>query len=165
MSVSQHSSISQADDCSSPYARVRSPSHAYDKVRPAEHPYAQLKGADGANRSTPSASTSNAISETNGINGESLSRRDSQQSLLDTIDGRQPVIPAASAIAGRVSASQELPYMTPPIVQSQQFFSGDSQDSSSKNLIHMRRTVDIKRILPLQKGTPVSVFASHWLIS
>lgn len=132
ISVSQHSSISQADDCSSPYARVRSPSHAYDKVRPAEHPYAQLKGADGGNRSTSAASTSNAISETNGINGESLSRRGSQQSLLDTIDGRQPVIPAASAIAGRVSASQELPYMTPPIVQSQQFFSGDSQDSSSK---------------------------------
>lgn len=45
----------------------------------------------------------------------------------------QQVIPAASAIAGRVSASQELPYMTPPIVQpQQQYFSGDSQDSSSK---------------------------------
>lgn len=43
----------------------------------------------------------------------------------------QQVIPAASAIAGRVSASQELPYMTPPIVQPQQYFSGDSQDSSS----------------------------------
>lgn len=134
--MSQHSSISQADDCSSPYARVRSPSHAYDKVRPAEHPYAQLKVADGGGtRSTPTASTSNAIAETNGINGDSLSRRGSQQSLLDSIDGRQPTIPAASAIAGRVSASQELPYMTPPIVQSQQFFSGDSQDSSSKNSI------------------------------
>lgn len=45
----------------------------------------------------------------------------------------QQVIPAASAIAGRVSASQELPYMTPPIVQPQQHFSGDSQDSSSKS--------------------------------
>lgn len=132
--MSQHSSISQADDCSSPYARVRSPSHAYDKVRPAEHPYAQLKVTEGSGtRSTTAASTSNAIAETNGINGETLSRRGSQQSLLDTIDGRQPTIPAASAIAGRVSASQELPYMTPPIVQSQQFFSGDSQDSSSKN--------------------------------
>lgn len=44
------------------------------------------------------------------------------------------IIPAASAIAGRVSASQELPYMTPPIVQPQQHFSGDSQDSSSMHL-------------------------------
>ena len=40
--VSQHSSISQADDVSSPYARVKSPVHAYDKLRIAEHPYAQL---------------------------------------------------------------------------------------------------------------------------
>uniref|UniRef100_A0A182LTV8 Uncharacterized protein n=1 Tax=Anopheles culicifacies TaxID=139723 RepID=A0A182LTV8_9DIPT len=41
-SVSQHSSISQADDISSPYARVRSPPHAYDKLRRMEHPYAQV---------------------------------------------------------------------------------------------------------------------------
>lgn len=41
-SVSQHSSISQADDISSPYARVRSPPHAYDKLRRTEHPYAQV---------------------------------------------------------------------------------------------------------------------------
>lgn len=42
-SVSQHSSISQADDISSPYARVRSPPHAYDKLRRGvEHPYAQV---------------------------------------------------------------------------------------------------------------------------
>lgn len=45
-------------------------------------------------------------------------------------------IDASAAISGRISASQELPYMTPPIVAqqmpSQQHFSGDSQDSSSK---------------------------------
>ncbi len=41
-------------------------------------------------------------------------------------------VSAASAIAGRISASQELPYMTPPIAPPQQHFSGDSQDSSSK---------------------------------
>lgn len=40
----------------------------------------------------------------------------------------EPVnIPAASAVAGGIAASYELPYMTPPIN-----FSGDSQDSSSK---------------------------------
>lgn len=136
-SISQHSSLSQADDISSPYASVRSPPHAYDKIRKAEHPYAQLQ---------PTAA--NAIAETNSNN----SRRASSESLLgsdvENPGTRQAEIPAASAIAGRVSASQELPYMTPPIVQSQppaqqpssllpsnapppqQHFSGDSQDSS-----------------------------------
>ena len=33
--------MSQADD-SSPYARVRSPQHAYDKLKKTEHPYAQV---------------------------------------------------------------------------------------------------------------------------
>lgn len=48
------------------------------------------------------------------------------------MDGNAPrqEIPAASAIAGRISASQDLPYMTPPIIQPQLHFSGDSQDSS-----------------------------------
>lgn len=49
-----------------------------------------------------------------------------------------PDIQAATAIAGQISANQELPYMTPPIPapemnppQHQQVnFSGDSQDSS-----------------------------------
>jgi hypothetical protein len=49
-----------------------------------------------------------------------------------------PNIQAATAIAGWVSANQELPYMTPPIPapemnppqQEQVNFSGDSQDSS-----------------------------------
>lgn len=157
ISISQHSSISQADDCSSPYARVRSPSHAYDKVRPAEHPYAQVKAiGDTTNRpstSNATLSSSNLNLENNNSNDNGpISRRSSHESLLDSVDGRQhqvksnhftecfgilfeyllQVIPAASAIAGRVSASQELPYMTPPIVQPQQYFSGDSQDSSSK---------------------------------
>lgn len=48
-------------------------------------------------------------------------------------------IPAAVAVAGRVAASQELPYMTPPLevihdidtpTVDQSHFSGDSQDSS-----------------------------------
>lgn len=137
VSVSQHSSISQTDDLSSPYARVRSPLHAYDKVRPAEHPYAQLKSSGNDNSANVvrhgNASTSNDTIDGNSNEENSLSRRGSHQSLLDVIDShQQQAIPAASAIAGRVSASLELPYMTPPIVQPQQHFSGDSQDSSSK---------------------------------
>ncbi|XP_037029805.1 uncharacterized protein LOC119069772 [Bradysia coprophila] len=127
-SVSQHSSISQADDVSSPYARVRSPPHAYDKVRPAEHPYAQVKAAGPAT----STSADNATSS----NSDTLApnRRDSDQSLSNEDEelSRSQVhtVSAASAIAGRISASQELPYMTPPIAPPQQHFSGDSQDSS-----------------------------------
>lgn len=70
-SVSQHSSISQADDVSSPYARVRSPPHAYDKVRPAEHPYAQVKAGP------TSAIADNSPSS----NIDVPNRRDSDQSL------------------------------------------------------------------------------------
>ncbi|XP_053669799.1 uncharacterized protein LOC128720170 [Anopheles nili] len=147
-SVSQHSSISQADDISSPYARVRSPPHAYDKLRRMEHPYAQVSqpgtgvggaGFDGgiggpsgmSNRSKPRDGDEDDDEDDDDDELMSpISRRESAQNLEDretsTVD-----IPAASAIAGRVSASQDLPYMTPPIVQpSTQHFSGDSQDSS-----------------------------------
>lgn len=95
ISVSQHSSISQADDCSSPYARVRSQTHAYDKVRPAEHPYAQVKSInDNGNRPSTSgaAATSNNLNAENDNNpndNDSLSRRSSRESLLDSVDGRQ----------------------------------------------------------------------------
>lgn len=83
-SVSQHSSISQADDVSSPYARVRSPPHAYDKVRPAEHPYAQVKAT-----STTSTIADNAQSS----NNDALvpNRHDSDQSLSNE-DEELPVI-------------------------------------------------------------------------
>lgn len=95
ISVSQHSSISQADDCSSPYARVRSPSHAYDKVRPTEHPYAQVKSInDNGNRPSTSGVNSannnlNAENNNNSNDNDSLSRRSSRESLLDSVDGRQ----------------------------------------------------------------------------
>lgn len=118
ISGSQHSSISQADDFSSPYARVRSPPHDYDKVKREEHPYAV------PNRGLQ---TDGSLDETDGEN--SISRRQSLGNL--ELDGPRENIPAASAIAGHVSASQDLPYMTPPIVQQSQHFSGDSQDSSS----------------------------------
>lgn len=167
-SISQHSSLSQADDISSPYASVRSPPHAYDKIRKAEHPYAQLQ---------PTAS--NAIAETSS-NG---SRRASSESLLGSDaeegGGRPVEIPAASAIAGRVSASQELPYMTPPIVQPTQpqqqqqqqhqlpnlmsnppphqlHFSGDSQDSS-KGYTSISVREPLANILAQTKGAQQSL--------
>lgn len=57
------------------------------------------------------------------------------------LPGSVPDIQAATAIAGHISANQELPYMTPPLPsqetdppqqqqQQQSNFSGDSQDSS-----------------------------------
>ncbi len=48
--------------------------------------------------------------------------------VVDEVDG-VPSIPAASAIAGSIAASNDLPYMTPPIHANH--FSGDSQDSTS----------------------------------
>lgn len=172
INLSQHSSTSQPDD-SSPYARVRSTTHAYDKVRPAEeHPYAQIaKSADENENPRPTTSANGNLSAANNNRGDDESSSSREADTVDSIQhqvcianrhdhiggpifgiiifsinlcrnhnnfrricGAQQVIPAASAIAGRVSASQELPYMTPPIVQAhhqQQHFSGDSQDSSS----------------------------------
>lgn len=94
ISVSQHSSISQADDCSSPYARVRSQTHAYDKVRPAEHPYAQVKSVgENTNRPTTSTATtsnqSNLNTENNNPNeNESLLRQSFRENVMDSVDGR-----------------------------------------------------------------------------
>lgn len=122
ISGSQHSSLSQADDINSPYASVRS-NHAYDKIRKAEHPYAQLQ----------------PIIATATIDEATHSRRASNESLLATPPSEIPAasnLDAGSCVAGRISASQELPYMTPPIVQPSlvqqpqivpQHFSGDSQ--------------------------------------
>lgn len=69
------------------------------------------------------------------------------------------MIPAASAIAGRVSASQELPYMTPPIVQSQQYFSGDSQDSSS--MLKTKKNMKFSIFLP--KNVLIQSYEFIWL--
>ncbi|XP_055902673.1 serine-rich adhesin for platelets isoform X2 [Eupeodes corollae] len=137
-SVSQHSSISQADDFSSPYSRVKNSPHDYAKVRNMEHPYAQLNAP--STSSAVAGSSSQLTFETVGVisNDNSDSHRGSNQSLLvGSADAQQEMIAAASAIAGMVSASQDLPYMTPPIVQ-QPYFSGDSQDSSSYTSISVR---------------------------
>ncbi|KAM8706256.1 hypothetical protein ACLKA7_010519 [Drosophila subpalustris] len=136
-SVSQHSSISQADDVSSPYSRVKGLPHDYAKVRATEHPYAQLNAPSTSNAAVAaSASTATATSSSKAASSQhgtdSLSRGSqlssgSTQHLSDELTS-QVEIPAASAIAGMISASQDLPYMTPPIAN--QHFSGDSQDSS-----------------------------------
>ena len=135
-SVSQHSSISQADDVSSPYSRVKGLPHDYAKVRATEHPYAQLNAPSTSSSAiaatTATSSSSKAACSQHGTDslqrGSQLSG-DSTQHLNDESTS-QVEIPAASAIAGMISASQDLPYMTPPIAN--QHFSGDSQDSSSK---------------------------------
>ncbi|KAL1492012.1 hypothetical protein ABEB36_012518 [Hypothenemus hampei] len=121
-SISQHSSISQADESFSPYERVK-----YDKIKSKkEHPYAQVQPA----ASRPPLYEENAEERAVLLRGDGpgtstiqttpiRSRRSSTQNE-PTVD-----IPAASAVAGGIAASYELPYMTPPIN-----FSGDSQDSS-----------------------------------
>ncbi|KAH8381260.1 hypothetical protein KR093_000725, partial [Drosophila rubida] len=131
-SVSQHSSISQADDVSSPYSRVKGIPHDYAKVRATEHPYAQLNAPSTSSAAAVAATTMTAASSSQEHGTDSLQRGSqlsagSTQHLNDDATP-QVEIPAASAIAGMISASQDLPYMTPPIAN--QHFSGDSQDSS-----------------------------------
>ncbi|KAH8243137.1 hypothetical protein KR032_004743 [Drosophila birchii] len=134
-SVSQHSSISQADDVSSPYSRVKGLPHDYAKLRGTEHPYAQLNApstSHAANHGSAAAAAAAAVvagSSNDGIDPMHRSSQHSEGSREHNDSGSvQAEIPAASAIAGMISASQDLPYMTPPIAN--QHFSGDSQDSS-----------------------------------
>ena len=122
--------MSQADDVSSPYARVRSPAHAYDKLKKTEHPYAQV--VQQANGGVAQVVVENDDDEDETTIENPISHRESS-SNHDLLSTGSAAIDASAAISGRISASQELPYMTPPI-QQQQHFSGDSQDSSSKFL-------------------------------
>ncbi|XP_017849818.2 uncharacterized protein LOC108604742 isoform X2 [Drosophila busckii] len=125
-SVSQHSSISQADDVSSPYSRVKGLPHDYAKVRATEHPYAQLNAPS---TSSSAAAAAAAVTATTSAKAASLQHNaEPAQSVNETHTTQE--IPAASAIAGMISASQDLPYMTPPPPIANQHFSGDSQDSS-----------------------------------
>lgn len=142
--ISQHSSMSQADDVSSPYARVKSPAHAYDKLKKTEHPYAQvvqqMNGgvAQVVDENDDEDDDEDEDDDTT-IENPIAHRESSNNDLLNPANS---AIDASAAISGRISASQELPYMTPPIVvgpQVQQHFSGDSQDSSSECLIHFAR--------------------------
>ncbi|XP_050498772.1 uncharacterized protein LOC126879629 isoform X4 [Diabrotica virgifera virgifera] len=126
-SISQHSSISQNDDNFSPYERVK-----YDKINNStEHPYAQVQ---------PNTSRPILVEENNGSSEERINLLRSEINIVDSSptparSRRSSAhsnggldIPAASAVAGVVAASPELPYMTPPVTQAN--FSGDSQDSS-----------------------------------
>lgn len=130
--------MSQADDASSPYARVRTPAHAYDKLKKTEHPYAQVvqpATAGGVAQVVLENDDDDDEDETAIENPISHRESSSNHDLLTTGGS---AIDASAAISGRISASQELPYMTPPIVPAmpnQQHFSGDSQDSSSERKI------------------------------
>lgn len=106
--ISQHSSMSQADDVSSPYARVRSPAHAYDKLKKTEHPYAQV-----VQSATPGGVAQVVIENDDDeeIDDEDeatienpISHRESSSNhdLLST----GASIDASAAISGRISASQ-----------------------------------------------------------
>ncbi|GLV31585.1 uncharacterized protein CBL_07346 [Carabus blaptoides fortunei] len=143
-SLSHQSSISQSD---SNYARLKE--NPYDKVKKSENPYANVQNSDNKeNESSREPSPGVSWTEIAPRTTDSpdivptatdpvapqRSRRSSGQSAINvtvssTLPTSTPDIPAATAVAGRVAASQELPYMTPPITQPQHF-SGDSQDSS-----------------------------------
>ena len=135
VNISQHSSM--ADDASSPYARVRSPAHAYDKLKKTEHPYAQVvqPATAGGVAQVVLENDDDDIDDEDETRIENpISHRESS-SNHDLLTTGGSSINASAAISGLISASQELPYMTPPIsamAPPQQHFSGDSQDSSSK---------------------------------
>lgn len=123
---------------------MRSPAHAYDKLKKTEHPYAQVvqsATAGGVAQVVLENDDDDDIDDDDETTIENpISHRESSSNhdLLNPSSS----IDASAAISGRISASQELPYMTPPIVAqqmpSQQHFSGDSQDSSSKNQFKMK---------------------------
>ena len=115
------------------------------QVRPTEHPYAQLN-APSTSQTTNAQLTSSHVditAQSTSIQATALNeqqqhqQRSSHHSDNSQNHSESPApqveIPAASAIAGMISASQDLPYMTPPIAN--QHFSGDSQDSSSKKML------------------------------
>ncbi|KAJ9581122.1 hypothetical protein L9F63_023699, partial [Diploptera punctata] len=157
---SDHSSLSHTDDSFSPYARLKK-ENPYDKLRgisrtgSGEHPYAQV-GATNSELETaphnytnhrtssqnedlhlPQPSTSSDATGNNPV-PPPRTRKSSSHSSLVLLPSSEPVpdIQAATAIAGRISANQELPYMTPPIQQTN--FSGDSQDSKGYTSISVR---------------------------
>ncbi|ERL86478.1 uncharacterized protein LOC109540707 isoform X1 [Dendroctonus ponderosae] len=124
-SISQHSSISQADDTFSPYERVK-----YDKIKSKkEHPYAQVQPTSlrpPVYEETHTSSEERITLLRADIPSTSANPSTPIRSRRSSAQSNEPVdIPAATAVAGGIAASYELPYMTPPIN-----FSGDSQDSS-----------------------------------
>ncbi|XP_034256374.1 flocculation protein FLO11 isoform X2 [Thrips palmi] len=147
------------DDGFPTYARLRK-EHPYDKLKKSEHPYAQVRPPSSREPDTeqlpsdrldvsdpvPPPRTRKSLSHgsltppqatiSSGVNSAGADSPRSLHSghLQCSPPGSTPDIGAAVAISGRISANQDLPYMTPPIASSQtqtvQHFSGDSQDSS-----------------------------------
>lgn len=141
------------DDSVSPYACYRK-ENPYDKVKQ-EHPYAQVATTSKKKnkltrdvQSSMESTASNASSRSQDPQNEAPSSPlpptvRTRRSSWDTESSSnhssvRDSIPAAGAISGAVAASNELPYMTPPIVSSAPdtnhvpagpHFSGDSQDS------------------------------------
>ncbi|KAF5277356.1 hypothetical protein FQA39_LY06169 [Lamprigera yunnana] len=126
-SVSQHSSISQADDGLSTYARVKD--HPYARLKKTEHPYAHVQPSGSRTQDeNNSRSSSRSIHNERVATSQTLSEPSAPSRSTRSSEQVGSDIPAASAVSGGIAASQELPYMTPPIAQPN--FSGDSQDSS-----------------------------------
>ena len=147
------------DDGFPTYARLRQ-EHPYDKLKKCEHPYAQVRPpstreldteqsiSDRSDALDPVPPPRTRKSLTHGSSTPPQvavtvpSSGNGAESPRSLHSGGGPCTPpestsdiaAAVAISGRISASQDLPYMTPPIASSQtqtvQHFSGDSQDSS-----------------------------------
>ncbi|KAL3278972.1 hypothetical protein HHI36_016490 [Cryptolaemus montrouzieri] len=124
-SLSQQSSLSQADF--SPYERVK-----YDKINSREHPYEQLQPTT----SQCSRLENEEIPEESSVTQRPDPSPDEMRATRGSIGANSVDILAASAVAGSVAASPDLPYMTPPVAQTH--FSGDSQDSSRYTSISVR---------------------------
>ncbi|KAK6629959.1 hypothetical protein RUM43_003780 [Polyplax serrata] len=104
------------------YTKVKK-DHPYDKLKKVEHPYAQVKENESEIKITNASQVNSIKKEVKEVNQPD----EFDRCLLTTIrSGSESTvnIPAATAITGHVSASEDLPYMTPP-----SHFSGDSQDS------------------------------------
>nr|CAD7449569.1 unnamed protein product [Timema bartmani] len=121
------------------------PEHPYDQLHPSEHPYAQV-GAE-IKASPEYFNRRYSLREEEEFPMQRIrsdpvppprTRRSISSLTLGSVSlpGSAVDIPAATAIAGRVSANRELPYMTPPIEN--QHFSGDSQDSKGYTSISVR---------------------------
>nr|CAD7399143.1 unnamed protein product [Timema poppensis] len=135
---------SQTEDRPSSYTHLN-PEHPYDQLHPSEHPYAQVGAEIKASPEYFNRRFSLREEEefpmqrirTDPIPPPRTRRSISSLTLGSaSLPGSAVDIPAATAIAGRVSANRELPYMTPPIEN--QHFSGDSQDSKGYTSISVR---------------------------
>ncbi|XP_066598045.1 uncharacterized protein [Prorops nasuta] len=154
----QKNSLTENSSSGYQYARCKSPNSSNSNTE--EHSYAQVQNVQkieanqvkarnlsnpAANTESPSTSTSPAL---NPIAPPRTRKSSSHNSLLITEPHGN--IQAANAISGGVQANQDLPYMTPPLLMplphppqslhnnSQQHFSGDSQDSKGYTSISVR---------------------------